>query len=140
MSKRNNNMNSPHLNEGRKGVITHIEELEFGLKGVVRILSRSKGKRGYFIQEFEALFASELDEDVKYEKTYIDHENLKIVIKLPNPANNDERERLRHEVLKNYTLGIDDLRTRAGLIILEGMDEQTKKMLIQKEKKISDSN
>lgn len=132
-------MNSPDLAKNRKGVLSSIDELEFGLRGVVRILSRSKGKRGYFIQEFEALFGSELNEDIKYEKTFIDHENLKILIKLPNPSNQSEKEKVRHEALKSYTLGIDDLRTRAGLIVLEGMDDQVKRTLIANEKKLNES-
>lgn len=127
-------MPKPDLKEARKGILHSTDDLEFGLRAVVRILSRSRGKSGYFIQEFEALFASELEEEVLYEKTFIDHENLRIIIKLPEPRNQMERERIRHEVLKEYTLGIDDLRTRAGLIVFEGMDEASRKLLIEKEK------
>ena len=103
---------------------------------LVRILSHRKGSRGYFIQEFEAYFASELKEEIRYEKTFIDHENLKVIIKLPNPVNEQERENIRRKTLNYYTMGIDDLKTRASLIVLEGMNDEAKETLIKKEKEL----
>ena len=126
----------PDLNKPRRGVLHSQEELEYGLKGIVRILSHRKGRRGYFIQEFEVQFASELNEKVPYEKTFIDHENLKVIVKLPDPKDQKEKEIIRHELLKDYTMGIDDLKTRAGLIVLEGMDDEARSILIEREKTI----
>lgn len=124
----------PNLLEKRQDIIHSKDELEFGLMGVIKILSKRKGKSGYFIQEFEALFASELQEEVLAERTYIDHENLKIIIKLPDPENAREKELIRHEIVKDYTLGVDELKTRAGLIVMESMDSKTKSLIIDKEK------
>ena len=131
---------TPDLNKSRRGVIQNYEELEYGLRAVVRILGHRKGYRGYFIQEFEVLFASELKEKVPYEKTFIDHKNLKVIVKLPDPPEgSDDKEMIRHGILKDYTMGIDDLKTRAGLIVLEGIDDETRKILISKEKSLENS-
>lgn len=142
MAKKKNEVSEvkiPNLYDARRNVIKGQDELEYGLRGVVRILSRNKGRSSYFIQEFEAKFASELNEVVPYEKTFVDHENLKVIIKLPDPPNEHEKEIIRHAIVKDYTLGVDDLRTRAGLIAWEGMDESTKRKLIEAEKNMAKS-
>lgn len=128
----------PKLGEPLKEVIKSTDELEYGLRGVVRILSgRGKaGKNGYFFEGFRAVFASELGEDIKFEETFLDHENLKIVIKLPDPIDPSKKELIRHEYVKQYTLGADDLKTRAALVAFAGLDDPTKKSLIQKEKEL----
>lgn len=126
----------PNLYEARKGVLKSTDDVIYGLPAVVRILSRNQGKRGYFIQEFEVLFASELNEQVEHEKTFIDHKNLKVIIKLPDPQNEREKEAIRHATVMDYTLGVDDLKSRAGLIVYYGSDDETKKKLIAREKKL----
>lgn len=128
----------PNFYEARKGVLKSTDDVVYGLPAVVRILSRNQGKRGFFIQEFEVLFASELKEDVEHEKTFIDHKNLKVIIKLPDPPNEHERESIRHATVMDYTLGVDDLKSRASLIVYYGSDEATKKKLIAREKKLED--
>lgn len=127
-------VNPPDLYEARRGIIRSVDELEFGLPAVVRILSQNKAMSSYFIQEFEAMFASELNEAVPYEKTFIDHKNLKVLIKLPDPPNERDKEIIRHAIIRDYTLGTDDLKTRAALIALDGTDQETKKKLIEQEK------
>jgi hypothetical protein len=126
----------PNLGEALRGVISSTEELEYGLRGVVRILSgRGKaGKNGYFFEGFKAVFASEIGEDVLHEETFLDYENLKIIIKLPDPTDPKQKELIRHQYLKQYTLGADDLKTRAALIAFAGLDEPTKQILVAKEK------
>ena len=88
----------PNLNQARRGVIHNQDELEYGLGrklklrihlavmilqmlfkwAVVRILSHRKGSRGYFIQEFEAYFASELKEEIR-NKFKVNHEEVSAV-------------------------------------------------------------
>ena len=138
MDENNGVILPPDLKEARKNVLVTEDDLKYGLRAVVRILSRKRGKRGYFIEEFEVKFASELQEEIHYEKTLIDHENLKIIIKLPDPPSNESKEVIRHSVIKDYTLGIDDLKTRAGLIAYEGFDEKAKKLLIDREKMLEE--
>jgi hypothetical protein len=131
----------PNLNEPLKGVLNSTEELEYGLRGVVRILSgRGKaGKNGYFFEGFKAVFASEIGEDIRHEETFLDYENLKIVIKLPDPEDPKQKELIRHQYIKQYTLGADDLKTRAALVAFAGLDSQTKQTLIAKEKEWTQS-
>lgn len=128
----------PNLGEALRGVLHSEDELQYGLRGVVRILSsrRGDGKSGYFFQGFKVLFASELNERIEHEETYLDHANLKIVIKLPDPKDPQNRETIRHEYTKQYTLGADDLKTRAALIAFAGLDESTKESLVENEKRL----
>ena len=129
----------PNLGEPLKGVINSTDELEYGLRGVVRILSgRGKaGKNGYFFEGFKAVFGSEIGEDIEHEETCLDHGNLKIIIKLPDPQDPKQKEMIRHHYLKQYTLGADDLKTRAALVAFAGLDDSTKQSLIEKEKELS---
>ena len=126
----------PDLAAPRKGIINSTDELEYGIPGVVRILSgRGKGGRnGYFIGGFQAVFASEINEEIQFEETYVDHENLKIIIKIPDPADPSQKETIRSNRLREYTLGADDLKTRAAVVAFASLDEATKKSLISKEK------
>ena len=127
----------PNLGEALRGVITSTEELEYGLRGVVRILSGrggKSGKNGYFFEGFKAVFASEIGEEIQHEETFLDYENLKIIIKLPDPKDPTEKELIRHQYLKQYTLGADDLKTRAALVAFAGLDESTKQVLVAKER------
>ena len=131
----------PNLSEPLRGAIHSADELEYGLRGVVRILSgRGKaGKNGYFFEAFKAVFASEIGEDIQFEETFLDYENLKIIIKLPDPKDPKQKEIIRHQYIKQYTLGADDLKTRAGLVAFASLDEATKQALITKEKEWSQS-
>jgi hypothetical protein len=126
----------PRLEEPLKGVIKSTDELEYGLRGVVRILSgRGKaGKNGYFFEGFRAVFASEIGEDIQFEETFLDYENLRIVIKLPDPKDPKQKEAIRHQYLRQYTLGADDLKTRAALVAFAGLDDSTKQALIEQER------
>jgi hypothetical protein len=126
----------PKIGEPLRGVIRSTDELEYGLRGVVRILSgRGKaGKNGYFFEGFKAVFGSEIGEDIQFEETFLDYENLKIIIKLPDPKDPETKELIRHQYLKQYTLGADDLKTRAALVAFAGLDDSTKETLINKEK------
>lgn len=134
--KSKNHAEIPDIGEPLKGALRSADELEYGLRGVVRILSgRGKaGKNGYFFEGFKAVFASEIGEDIQHEETFLDYENLKIVIKLPDPSDQQKKELIRHQYLKQYTLGADDLKTRAALVAFAGLDESTKQSLIEKEK------
>lgn len=127
----------PDLGEALRGVLHSEDELQYGLRGVVRILS-SRGrtaKNGYFFEGFKVLFSSELREIVEHEETFLDYENLKIAIKLPDPKDTKNREVIRHQYTKQYTLGADDLKTRAAIIAFAGLDDATKESLIEAEKK-----
>lgn len=127
---------SPNLSEPVQNVLHSSDDLEFGLRGVVRILSgRGKaGRNGYFFEGFKALFASELGEEILFEETFLDYENLKIVIKLPDPLDSTQKDMIRREYLKQYTLGADDLKTRAALVAFAGLDENARRLLIEHEK------
>lgn len=127
----------PDLSEARKGILKNPEELEYGLRAMVRILGRRKGAvGGYFFSGFVVKFADELNsnKEVKHEETYLDYEKLKIFILLPKPAEGENREMIRHQFTMDYTMGADDLKTRAALIAFQGLDEKAKKMVIEKEK------
>lgn len=127
--------------EALKGVLTSTDELEYGVRGVVRILSGSgkSGKIKYFMEGFRALFASELGEKVDFAYTTLDHENLVIIIKLPDPKDPSQKESVRHYYLREYTMGADDLKTRAALTAFAGLDAEAKQALISKEKQRSQS-
>lgn len=127
----------PDLSETLRGVLHSEDELQYGLRGVVRILSSRgrSGKNGYFFEGFKVLFSSELGEEIEHEETFLDYENLKIIIKLPDPKDNKSREIIRHQYIKQYTLGADDLKTRAAIIAFAGLDESTKVSLIEAEKR-----
>jgi hypothetical protein len=136
-SKRDSSLSKiPDLIQPLRGILKSDEELEYGLRGVVRILGRrgKNGKNGYFFEGFKTVFASEIGEEIQYEETFLDYENLKIVIKLPDPLDSSMKESIRHQITKDYTLGADDLKTRAALVAFEGLDDKTKKSLIEKEK------
>lgn len=142
MSNRKKNQlppETPNLTMPLRGVIRSDDELEYGLRGVVRILSgRGKdGKNGYFFEGFKAVFGSEIGEDIRHEETFLDYENLKIVIKLPDPEDPEQKEVIRHQYVKQYTLGADDLKTRAAVVAFSSLDESTKEALIAKEKEWS---
>lgn len=128
----------PDLGEALRGVLRSKEELQYGLRGVVRILGNrgSHGKNGYFFEGFRVLFASELNEAIQYEETFLDYENLKIVVKLPDPKDPQNKEVIRHQYTKQYTLGADDLKTRAALVAFASLDDSTKDSLVESEKKI----
>jgi hypothetical protein len=137
----NNEKNSeiPNLSKSPKCILKNTEELEYGLRAVVRILSRRKGAAsGYFFNGFIVRFADELDHTRKilHEETFLDYENLKIVILLPAPSQDGEREIIRHQFLVDYTMGADDLKTRAALIAFRGLDESTKNAVIENEKEL----
>lgn len=126
----------PQLREPLKGALKSTDELQYGLRGVVRILSgRGRaGRNGYFFEGFKVAFASEIGEEIQFEETFLDYENLKIIIKLPDPDDPKKRELIRHEYLRQYTLGADDLKTRAALVAFAGLDDSTKHSLIEREK------
>ena len=128
----------PDLGEALRGVLRSEDELQYGLRGVVRILgNRGKnGKNGYFFEGFKVLFASELNEDIQHEETFLDYENLKIIIKLPDPKDPQNKEIIRHQYTRQYTLGADDLKTRAALVAFAGLDDSTKETLVENEKKL----
>lgn len=130
----------PDLSGSIRNVIHSEDELQYGLRGVVRILSHRRGKTGYFFEGFHVLFASELNENIEHEETYLDYENLKIIIKLPDPKDPANREIIRHQYTRQYTLGADDLKTRAALVAFSGLDELTKKALVESEKKLENKN
>ena len=51
----------PNLSKARKSVLKSTEELEYGLRAIVRILCRRKGATGgYFFDGFQVKFADEL--------------------------------------------------------------------------------
>ena len=122
------------------GIIKSEEELEYGLRGIVRLLARRGNKTGYFFERIAVIFNSELPHEVKYEQTYLDHENLKIIIELPDPENPSLREKIRSQTNQAYTFGSDDYKTRAALSVWEGLDQRTKDSLVKKEKEIEETN
>ena len=69
----------PDFGKAFKGVLRSEEELQYGLRGVVRILSNcgKNGKNGYFFEGFKVQFASELKEIILNEEVFLDYENLK---------------------------------------------------------------
>ncbi len=127
----------PDFGKVLKGALRSEEELQYGLRGVVRILSNRgrKGRNGYFFEGFQVLFASELKEQVLSEEVFLDYENLKIIIKLPDPKDSKNKELIRHEYTRQYALGADDLKTRAALVAFSGLDDATKEALVENEKK-----
>ncbi|HEX7673547.1 MAG TPA: hypothetical protein VF412_05220 [Bdellovibrio sp.] len=128
----------PDLGEALRGVLHSEDELQYGLRGVVRILSNrgKSGKNGYFFEGFKVSFASELGEVIEHEETFLDYENLKIIIKLPDPKDSKNKEVIRHQYTKQYTLGADDLKTRAAIVAFAGLDDTTKEALVETEKKL----
>jgi len=126
----------PNITEPLRGILKSTEELEYGLRGVVRILGgRGKSrKNGYFFEGFKTVFASEIGETIEHEETYLDHDSLKIIIKLPDPPDPEMKEAIRHQITKDYTLGADDLKTRAALIAFDSLNEDSKRALIAKER------
>jgi hypothetical protein len=93
-------------------------------------------KNGYFFEGFKTVFASEIGEQIDHEETFLDHDSLKIIIKLPDPADPSMKEAIRHEITKDYTLGADDIKTRAALVAFDSLTENAKKVLIAKEKRL----
>src|SRR5262249_40313111 len=83
-----------------RSILKSDEELEYGLRGVVRILGgRGKSrKNGYFFEGFKTVFASEIGEQIEHEETFLDHDSLKIIIKLPDPADPEMKEIVRHQI------------------------------------------
>ncbi len=128
----------PDFGKAFKGVLRSEEELQYGLRGVVRILSNrgKNGKNGYFFEGFKVQFASELKEIILNEEVFLDYENLKIIIKLPDPKESKNKEVIRHEYTRQYALGADDLKTRAALVAFSGLDDSTKEALVLNEKKL----
>lgn len=142
MAKRRKSVTSqlpeiPDLSEPLRGVL-HSEDEVYGLRGVVRILSNRgrSGKNGYFFEGIKVVFASEINEKVTHEKTFLDYENLEIVVKLPDPVDPIKKELIRHHYNKEYTLGADDMKTRSAITAFAGLDEHTKKALVEAEKKL----
>ena len=97
------------------GVIKNEAELEYGLRGIVRLLSRRGNKTGYFFERIAVMFDLELPHEVEYEQMYLDHENLKIIIELPDPPDASLKEKIRSQANQTYTFGADDYKTRAAL-------------------------
>ncbi|NUN07193.1 MAG: hypothetical protein HUU57_15715 [Bdellovibrio sp.] len=132
----------PDLGEALRGVLHSEDELQYGLRGVVRILSNRgrNGKNGYFFEGFKVVFGSEINEEVSHEETFLDYENLKIIVKLPDPKDSKSKEIIRHQYTKHYTLGADDLKTRAAMVAFAGLDDSTKETLVASEKKLDQKN
>ena len=130
----------PGVLKPNSGVIKSEEELEYGLRGIVRLLGRRGNKTGYFFERIAVMFSSELPYKVEYEQTYLDHENLKIIIELPDPENSSLKEKIRSQINQSYTFGADDYKTRAALSAWEGLDQRTKEALVKKEKEIEQTN
>ena len=63
---------------------------------------------------------------IRHEETFLDYENLKIIIKLPDPADPSMKEVIRHQITKEYTMGADDLKTRAALVAFDGLADGTR--------------
>ena len=138
-SKNKNTMEQiPNIAAPLQAVLRSDEELKYGLRGVVRILGGrgTNGRNGYFFEGFKTVFASEIGERIDHEEVFLDYENLKIIIKLPDPSDPTMREAIRHQITKDYTMGADDLKTRAALVAFEGLSDETKRALIEKEKAI----
>jgi hypothetical protein len=127
----------PNFNQSLQETIHSVDELQFGLPGVIRILSRrgKNQKNEYFFEGFKVLFSSELDEPVFCEEVFLDYENLKIIIKLPDPKDSRNKEVIRHEYIRHYALGADDMKTRSAIVAFASLDKTAKKILIQNEKK-----
>ena len=125
----------PNALQPLQGVLKSDEEL-YGIRGVVRILSGHGrgGKNAYFFEGFKVVFGSEIGEEILHEETFLDHENLKIIIKLPNPADSALKESIRRQATKDYTLGADDLKTRAALVAFDALDANAKRSIVEKER------
>ena len=136
----NHQNKTPGLLKPTPGVIQSEEELKYGLKGVVRLLGRQGSKSGYFFERIVVIFNSELPHKVEYEQTYLDHENLRIIIELPDPEDSSLKEKIRSQTSQSYTFGADDYKTRAALSAWEGLNQRTKEAVIQKEKEIEKAN
>lgn len=128
----------PDLGQALRGALHSEDELRYGVRAVVRILSNRgrTGKNGYFFEGVRVVFGSEINEVIRHEETFLDHENLKIVVKLPDPKSPSDKEIIRHQYTKHYTLGADDLKTRAAITLFAGLDDSTKAALIAAEKKL----
>ena len=120
----------------RSANLSSQDELEYALRGVLRLLARQGHKTGYFFERIDVKFASELKRDVRHEQTYLDHVNLVIVVELPDPKDPDQKEKIRSQTNRAYTFGADEYKTRAVLSAWEGLDQRTKSTLIQKEKEL----
>ncbi len=132
------NISAPDLSASRKSVMRSEEDLKYGVGGIVRILSGRgrNGKCDYFFEGFNVVFSSEVDENIDYEEVYLDHKNLKIIIKLPDPNDISKKESIRHAVTMDYVASADDLKSRAALVLFEGLTDEARQALIEKEKKL----
>lgn len=130
-------MNDEQTVQGtRKEVLNSKDDLEYGLRGVVRLLARRGKRTGYFFERIQVVFNAEVTHEVTHEQTYLDHENLKIIIELPDPDDESLKEEIRSQKNQSYTLGADDYKTRAALSAWDSLDPTTKQALIKSEKEI----
>jgi hypothetical protein len=130
----------PNIVKPLSSIFKSEEELEYGLRGVVRILAGRGKKNGFFFEGFKTVFASEIGEHVEHEETFLDHVNLKIIIKLPDPPDPEMKESIRHHITLDYTMGADDLKTRAALVAYNSLKESAKTALITKQKALEQEN
>lgn len=143
------NASIPNLREARLGVLNSMEDVQFGLPGIVRLLSkRKKNRKGrYFIEQVLVKFADEIEEideitvqgeSVKHERTFIDHANLILYVLLPKLGDSKQKDSIRHDYNMDYTLGMDDLKTRAALTAYIGLPAEHRQTLIDEEKNMDE--
>ena len=140
------NASIPDLYEARFGVLKSQDDIQFGLPSLVRRLGKRKEDRKgrYFIEQVLVKFADEIESikeipieanSINHERTYIDHANLILYVLLPTIKDHKKRASIRHEYNKEYSMGIDDLKTRAAITAYIGLPSQERKILIEQEKK-----
>lgn len=146
MSENDDNTSSiPNIYDARDGVLESRDDVLYGLPAIVRLLSkRNSDKKGrYFTEQILVKFADEISDiseipleehEITHERSYIDHANLILYVLLPKETDPKRKATLRHEYNKDYSLGIDDMKTRAAIIAYTGLSESERDKIKNEEK------
>lgn len=128
----------PSLFGHQDHVFKTVEELDYGLRALAKILGRkSSGPlsrlSSYLLERFEVEFSHEY----RHEHVCIDHARATIIIRLPKrrgekPAQTEAR---RHHYLLRYTSLSEEIRTRGLIQAYRSLDGKGRRALVRRERK-----
>lgn len=122
----------PSLTDPQEGIFKSLDDVQFGLPAVLRILSGSKTVPSFLIQTLE------VDISARHTSQHLRqvHERAALVICAPKKKNEtkEEIERRERELLRYYSAELEVMKAGGAAQVFRGIDSKTKKLLISKEK------
>ncbi|MES2801730.1 MAG: hypothetical protein V4654_04515 [Bdellovibrionota bacterium] len=125
----------PSFFSSQDGVFKTIEEAEYGLRGILRILTGASNKGAlpsYLIQNFEVEFSTE------YKREHLRHDHARAALVVCAPQTKGELsfnlQKRTQEILLRYMVGIEEMKTRGLTQAYRSLDGLARKKLIAREK------